>query len=112
MSDRIDISSSSETDEANAAAALDQLASVRDQGIVVLVRIRPTSKMEEGQRSFLRVQGPTQVISDTVALARNARSGIFVTVVNFVALVANLEIRLMNVGRRRTHNLYKHSLQR
>eukprot|EP00904_Undaria_pinnatifida_P000110 jgi/Undpi1/1009/HiC_scaffold_10.g04473.m1 len=61
LSDRIDISSSSETDEANAAAALDQLASVRDQGIVVLVRIRPTSKMEEGQRSFLRVQGPTQL---------------------------------------------------
>lgn len=39
------------------------VASVRDQGVVVLVRIRPTSQSElaQGQRSFLQVQGATQV---------------------------------------------------
>ncbi|CAN0445111.1 unnamed protein product, partial [Ectocarpus sp. 12 AP-2014] len=36
------------------------VASVRDQGIVVLVRIRPVSRSEQGQRCFLQVQGPTQ----------------------------------------------------
>ncbi|CAM9727304.1 unnamed protein product, partial [Ectocarpus fasciculatus] len=36
------------------------VASVRDQGIVVLVRIRPVSRSEQGQRCFLEVQGPTQ----------------------------------------------------
>eukprot|EP00903_Cladosiphon_okamuranus_P013866 g12901.t1 len=36
---------------------------VRDQGVVVLVRIRPTSQSERerGQRSFLQVQGATQL---------------------------------------------------
>ena len=37
------------------------VASVRDQGVVVLVRIRPTSQSEQGQRCFLQVRGATQV---------------------------------------------------
>eukprot|EP00752_Nemacystus_decipiens_P014174 g12605.t1 len=47
-----------------AAGAVDAaVASVRDQGIVVLIRIRPTSQSEldQGQRSFLQVQGATQL---------------------------------------------------
>ncbi|CAB1110430.1 unnamed protein product [Ectocarpus sp. CCAP 1310/34] len=43
-----------------ASGTLD-VASVRDQGIVVLVRIRPVSRSEQGQRCFLQVQGPTQL---------------------------------------------------
>lgn len=47
---------------ASAVGGVD-LASVRDQGVVVLVRIRPTSQSEldQGQRSFLQVQGAAQV---------------------------------------------------
>lgn len=45
----------------NGASVAGQLASVRDQGIVVLVRIRPKSDKEQGQNCFLQVQSPTQV---------------------------------------------------
>lgn len=47
--------------EKNIVTSLDPLATVHDQGIVVLVRIRPKSSEEQRQRSFLQVQGPTQV---------------------------------------------------
>ncbi|CAM9118628.1 unnamed protein product [Scytosiphon promiscuus] len=55
-----DTSSSSSS---SSCSAVEELASVRDQGIVVLVRIRPTShwEQERGQKCFLRVQGPTQL---------------------------------------------------
>ncbi|CAN0242469.1 unnamed protein product, partial [Ectocarpus sp. 4 AP-2014] len=46
--------------ENDAVSGTLDVASVRDQGIVVLVRIRPVSRSEQGQRCFLQVQGPTQ----------------------------------------------------
>lgn len=54
--------SSNSNNMVSVASAVD-VASVRDQGVVVLVRIRPMSQSEreQGQRSFLQVQGTTQV---------------------------------------------------
>ncbi|CAM9415475.1 unnamed protein product [Ectocarpus sp. 6 AP-2014] len=46
--------------ENDAVSGTLDVASVRDQGIVVLVRIRPVSRSEQGQRCCLQVQGPTQ----------------------------------------------------
>ncbi|CBJ28849.1 conserved unknown protein [Ectocarpus siliculosus] len=47
--------------ENDAVSGTLDVASVRDQGIVVLVRIRPVSRSEQGQRCCLQVQGPTQL---------------------------------------------------